>query len=390
VQPEEFRVEEIFHFESRKLEHPGKIYYYNDMLIINEKYEGIHLYDNTDPSNPTYTGFIGIPGNLDVSIRDNILFADSYVDLLSIDISDLENPMIKDRELEVFKKYQWEDDRGYFVYTKETDRTVELSCDDPNAGSEWFWRGGFIMAEANTFAFDGAANINASGTTNVTGQGGSFARFSIVENFLYVLNDREINSFDISKLMDPVATSIVNVDWGTIETLFAYDEYLFIGGTDGMHIYDRVDPSTPSYVSRFKHARACDPVVVQGNTAYVTLRDGSRCESFTNQLDVIDISNIRTPVLIESYDMTNPHGLGVVDDELYICDGRDGLRVFDKSDPNKIDDNKLSHLGGFHAYDIIPLTADHVIVVGDGGLYQYNTSNPENLQELSFIALGDQ
>lgn len=391
VQPEEFRHDNITYIESRKLENPGKIYYYNNTLIVNEKFEGIHLYDNSDPKAPNYLGFISIPGNLDVSIKDNVMYADNYVDLLTIDVSDFTAPVLLDREEEVFNIYDYWEDMGYFIYTKETERSIEVDCSDPNFGAPWFRDGNFFFANTALETVDfGAVNINGStgnSSGNVTGQGGSFARFSVLGDHLYVLNDNELKSYDIQNLVEPQELSTVYVDWGRIETLFPYEEYLFIGGTSGMYIYDRTNPDEPSFVSQFRHARACDPVFVQGDFAYVTLRDGSRCESFTNQLDVVDISNINNPQLRRSYNMTNPHGLAVVNDDLYICDGDAGLRVFDKSDLDKIDDNQIEHLKDMHAYDIIPLTADHMIVVGEGGLYQFDSSNPSSLKEMSFVSI---
>jgi len=74
----------------------GKHYAHDNLLLINEKNEGIYLYDNVN-NNPTYIKFINIPGNLDMEIKDGYLFADSYVDLLKIDISDLDNIHITKR-----------------------------------------------------------------------------------------------------------------------------------------------------------------------------------------------------------------------------------------------------------------------------------------------------
>ena len=391
VQPEDFRIDNITYIENRLLENPGKIYYYNNTLMVNEKYEGIHLYDNSDPTAPSYLGFISIPGNLDVSIKNNIMYADNYVDLITIDVSDLTDPKLLDRQEEVFNMYELWDDLGYFVYVKETERTLEVGCNDPNFNNNWFWQNQVLFADAATSVDLGFTNINASNessaSTSTTGQGGSFARFSVLDEHLYVLNDSELKSYSLQNPEQPDALNTVHVDWGRIETLFPYGDYLFIGGTTGMHIYDRTNPDEPTFVSRFTHARACDPVFVQGDFAYVTLRDGSFCESFTNQLDVVDISNIQNPQLRRSYDMTNPHGLAVVNDDLYICDGDAGLRVFDKKDLDNIDDHQVAHIKDIHAYDIIPLTKDHMIVVGDGGLYQYDSSDPKSLKELSFVSI---
>jgi len=71
------------------LEHPGKIYIKGDMLFVNEVRKGIHVIDNSDPSNPQVQKFIEIPGNIDLAVKNNVLYADSYIDLVVLDISDL-------------------------------------------------------------------------------------------------------------------------------------------------------------------------------------------------------------------------------------------------------------------------------------------------------------
>jgi hypothetical protein len=53
------------------LEKPGKIYYKDNILYINEIMKGIHVYNNSNPSSPQYIGFITIPGNVDMVIREN-------------------------------------------------------------------------------------------------------------------------------------------------------------------------------------------------------------------------------------------------------------------------------------------------------------------------------
>ena len=56
-----------------KITKPGKIYYWNNYLFVNEYSKGIHVIDNTNPSNPVFKTFINIPGNVDMSIKDGIL-----------------------------------------------------------------------------------------------------------------------------------------------------------------------------------------------------------------------------------------------------------------------------------------------------------------------------
>ncbi len=57
----------------------------------------MHIIDNQNPADPQNIGFIEIPGNVDIAIKENILYADSYVDLVAIDISDINNPTEVDR-----------------------------------------------------------------------------------------------------------------------------------------------------------------------------------------------------------------------------------------------------------------------------------------------------
>ncbi|MDP4662451.1 MAG: hypothetical protein NWS74_02205, partial [Salibacteraceae bacterium] len=159
---------------------------------------------------------------------------------------------------------------------------------------------------------------------------------------------------------------------------------LFVGTTTGMMIYDLANPMSPAFLTTFTHASSCDPVVVEGDIAYVTLRSGTECQGFTNQLDVINVSDFSNPSLIKSYPMTNPHGLGIDNGTLFICDGDAGLKVFDASDANRIDENELSHFENINAYDVIPL-GNVLLMVGADGFYQYDYSDVQNIQLLSVI-----
>ena len=83
---EDFRNLPITSEAARDLEAPGKMYFYNDVIFISELNEGIHVIDNSNPANPQRVSFITIPGNRDLAVKGNLLYADAYVDLLIIDI----------------------------------------------------------------------------------------------------------------------------------------------------------------------------------------------------------------------------------------------------------------------------------------------------------------
>jgi hypothetical protein len=65
----------------------GKIMTFGTLLFITERFEGIHVLDNSDPSQPRRLHFLRIPGTVDMACKDGVLYADSTVDLLAIEIT---------------------------------------------------------------------------------------------------------------------------------------------------------------------------------------------------------------------------------------------------------------------------------------------------------------
>ncbi len=366
---------------------PGKIFYYKGYLLINEMNEGIHVIDNTNPSNPVNLGFINIPGNLDMAVHNDILYADSYLDLVAIDLTQPQAPVEVNRVQDVFQNfYAYSDQIGYLVEYKQTQVKQTIDCSNSNWGNPIWFEGEFVMTADASFGGQfnptTSSNINSSVVT-----GGSFARFTAADKYLYTIDGAEVKVFNVEQAL-PVLRNEVTMQWG-IETLFPMAGNLFIGSNNGMLIYDISNPAQPEYRSTFAHATACDPVVVNGTTAYVTLRNGNNCQGFVNQLDVIDVSNLDNPNLIRTYPMDNPHGLSVVGETLYLCEGQFGFKTFDASDPKKIGERLQEHLSGFEAYDVIVLPpGDHVMVVGKDGIYQFDATDRTDLKQLSVISIG--
>ena len=94
--------------DPRAMNQMGRLVLYQDHLFINELNKGLHVIDNTDPSAPKAIGFITIPGNTDVSIRDGYLYADSFIDLVVIDIRDPANVTEVNRTNDVFPWNQYQ------------------------------------------------------------------------------------------------------------------------------------------------------------------------------------------------------------------------------------------------------------------------------------------
>ncbi len=378
-----------------ELKQTGKIYFYNNYIFINEYLKGIHIIDNTDPSNPQNIKFIEIPGNIDIVIKDNYLYVDSYVDLVVLDISDINHINEIYRVKDVFPYQVPEYDYNYPLaeINKNAGVVVGYSIEEVEETHEISGRNnigfGFYKdyAEINALT-DGSSNYSGSGSQ---GQGigiaGSMARFAIYENKLYLLNNTKMYVYDISNPEIPVYKSELNTK-SVAETLFLYKEKLFMGTQTGMRVYSLSNPDAPVFVSEFSHIQSCDPVIVKDDLAYVTLHSGDNCGNTANQLDVIDISVITSPQLLKSYDMTNPHGLGMTQDTtLFICDGEDGLKVYDASNPLRINEHLLYHFPQINAFDVIPINT-LILTIGEDGLYQYRFENGE-MTLLSFITIGE-
>jgi hypothetical protein len=374
-------------FESaRELKNPGKIYLYHSFILVNEQLEGIHIFDNSNPSNPVNLGFLKIQGNLDMAIKNNMLYADSYIDLLTIDLSNPLNATLVDRDNNVFPSYGTDDNGRLLVAYKSEMVTEEVACGQ--IASPWGtpFEQGAVVAMSNQGGLTNSGFSSGRSGDATAGVGGSMARFTVNGDYLYTVDNSSLHSFNITNRSNPEDLGSSTIGWANIETIFPYQNMLFIGSNTGMFIYDISSPSQPTLLSQFEHANACDPVFVSGNRAYVTLRGGTRCQNFTNQLEVVDISDIQNPSLVSTHAMSNPHGLSIKNDKLYLCDGAAGLKVFDSSDDFQISNRLLYHDNSISTYDVIASPYRNVIlVVGSDGLIQYDNSNPSNMIRLSKI-----
>ncbi len=97
--------------EPQSINEFGKVYRYGDLLFINERFEGVHIINNTDPENPVNVGFITIPGNIDIAIKDDYIYADNAVDLVVLSFNN-QSVQLVDRNRDVFPELTAPD--GYY------------------------------------------------------------------------------------------------------------------------------------------------------------------------------------------------------------------------------------------------------------------------------------
>jgi hypothetical protein len=92
----------------REITNAGKTISIGSILLISETNIGIHVQDNTDTGNRKPLYFINLPGNLDLSAKGSTLYADSFIDVVLIQISEKEAPVLLSRKKDVFNWYAYQ------------------------------------------------------------------------------------------------------------------------------------------------------------------------------------------------------------------------------------------------------------------------------------------
>jgi hypothetical protein len=378
--------DEIFVDEPKVQTGLGKIITYGDMVFINQPMEGIHVVDNSNPASPMNHSFINIPGNVDLAIVDNHLYADMFSALVVFDISNLESPkFLEDFTVEDVFYYDsywnfpneiWEE--GHVRFAEYVDASMGIVV-----GWETEVRRERIdNTYGPEFAFDDVgvavpgSDVDFASNTSTAG---SMARFLPIDGYLYTINFSDLVLFQLAQNYKP--NPWIRIDTETqAETLFHLNDLLFVGSVNGMLMYDVADASDPLFINKIEHMRSCDPVVADLEYAYVTLRGGTNCFTDLNELQIIDIQTPEDLQVVSHKSLFNPHGLGIYEDHLIICDGSAGIKVLDVTDRSQ-PEIMTSYPIGF-AYDVI-IDYPNAMVVGEEMLFQYDLSGLPELTLLS-------
>jgi hypothetical protein len=220
----------------------------------------------------------------------------------------------------------------------------------------------------------GKESANLSNQNN-TGKNGSLTRFAIKDDFMYAVDLNYLKVFDITNGDEPVLKNKIKVDYG-IETISIYGNYVYLGAVDGVYIVDINNPQNPVELEKIEHHISCDPVVVQNDVAYSTQRSnavGCGTNWSNSVLAVYDVSNPLSPNLLTNVGMSQPYGLAVENNWLFVCDeGREGVVIFDVSDPSNPEEKGKINID--QPRDII-LAHPYMIISSKTAFKIYNYSN---------------
>lgn len=172
---------------------------------------------------------------------------------------------------------------------------------------------------------------SSSDVSSSNGSNGSLTRFITVANHLYTVDNNNLKTYNIANPASPVFKGTTPIGFA-IQTIFPYQDKLFIGSANAMFIYSIANPEQPTLLSQTAYfVRGKDPIVAFDSVAYATVQNGFA--GATGVLNVFNIKNLNQPNLQTVLPLQSPYGLGVKDSALYVCDGAAGLKLFNIAKP---------------------------------------------------------
>lgn len=347
---------------------PAGIYASGNYLFLLEQDKGISIIDNSVRESPTALVFINLLSNTHVAVKDDILLADNGVDLISIDISDVSNPVIVHRVENVFKEKWLEEGKTIFVGYEPKQISIFKKSSEKDT-------------------LEDVAKTAERKASIAIGKGGSENKFAIEGNYLYILKTAAIKPIDISNPSSPVENEEVGYRESGFETIFPYKGYLYVGSPSGILIVDaKTSPVTPNFVQYVtRTVRGCDPVVVQNDHMFSTVRGGTVCNrTGISSLMMFNIKNKNTPFLKHNENVDPPYGLGIDGTILFVCMGENGLDIYNWNEATETLTFRYRKTE-VKAFDVITKN-NTLIVAADNGLFQYDYTNPDNIYKLAKIS----
>ena len=226
------------------------------------------------------------------------------------------------------------------------------------------------------------------------GQGGSLARFTIVGDYLYMIDKASISWFDLRDPSGPDLQGTVETLGGQ-ETIFPFQDFLYVGRFDGVSLF-AIEPGTgkPLTFRAFPHFVACDPVVANEDYIFSTVRTSFCIRPIFN---LNQVETVEEMIDYDAKDMSNNltllkiveeehNGMGVRDSFLFVTQGSVGMTIFKVEEPLSL--SFVNNIPMENPRDII-IRDDYLILVGlnEMVLYDYEPlrNGQDTLRRLSSI-----
>ncbi|MBN2730588.1 MAG: hypothetical protein JXR53_15295 [Bacteroidales bacterium] len=297
-----------------KVVNTGRLYFYRKYVFAQDLNRGIHIYTTDTLEMVIPYGFIQIPGNTDLIIKNDILFANSYDLLLVFDLRHKEFPLVAYEKgafdplhntrdnLQCAKLFN---DSGFILGYKYYKQT-QIKCDE-----DLPWEKNIFTEACPEYynPMDGIFFLNDGTSEAVSkskgGKSGSLNRFAFGEKRLFFADHLGIQTFDVDTLSKPKklkrqqlenfqVRNRMNVPSDSVdyEMLVYSQQRLFAGSSSLTSFIDAKNEDSIVFTSHIPHftlppndfQSVRDPIIVKDSLAWITVR--------TEPDDVLFFSNV--------------------------------------------------------------------------------------------------
>lgn len=216
-----------------------------------------------------------------------------------------------------------------------------------------------------------------------------------IGDFLYQIEGDILSTFDIS---DPNKIILIDENRLTarVESFISFGGVLFIGAGGSLISYKIANNGKPTRdnivgVMTFSPEQTeCDLLVIDNDLAFVALLDHNKPNNIcsrlndNNTIQVYNIETLSSPILLSFLALTDLKDIGSDATLLFVSDGSNGFKIFDKSDPKNL--VELYHFTDFVTNDVV-INDGMLIVAGPTELRQYDYTDISDIREISRIEL---
>lgn len=366
--------------DKRPVENPVGFYAGKDFILVGERGKGIHIFDNLDMQNPANMSFIQIPFNKEFYVEGDYLYAESGYDMLKINISNINQPILTSRIENAFYASMLNNKRQTLLGFDYQTATDDFEIGSPEE-AELKKQGKLHIDYAGKMI--PLSTVPAMFTGNNGKSKGTINRIGLNKGYVYVVGKDKMHVFNNYSGFSKVKEMEVAEN---TETIYTDANRLYLGSQSEVTIYTLDDPSNPYKAGDVAHTTSCDPVLAMGDVAYSTLRSASSegCGSGDNILMVINVKRASRSTEIASFDLKSPYGLSMINNYLFVGQGKNGLTIFDAKDKKSL--SKEKDFENIETYDIMvhPTKNDVIITTNSRGIKEYQI----NWNNLSLVQVG--
>jgi len=237
----------------------------------------------------------------------------------------------------------------------------------------------------------GSSGNRKTNTTPGGASSGSITTFVIKDNFMYTLDHKVLLTHDLTDPDQPELVHTLEIEYG-LETIFLYDDHIYVGSTTSLFIINVDLPATPKFISKTERAvefiNGCDPVIVKDNMAYSTVKIiVNRCGRVGSRsaLLIYDVTDKHSPQEVGHFIMDEPNGLAIKENFLFVCDkASNRVVLFDITNPNSAILKQGHHLTVANAYDII-IKNNRMIVSSTDGFQIFDVTDINDIFKIGTI-----